>query len=86
VRPTPAPASVIFLYTVKKGDTVEGIAAKFGVTAQSIIDINDLSPDGAIEAGQVLVISLVGSGTATPSPSPRPPQSSGDGGGGGNDH
>ncbi len=78
VRPTPEPTSVIFLYTVKKGDTVSSIAAKFDVTPQSIIDINDLPPDGAIKAGQVLVISLIGSGTATPSPSPRLPQSSGD--------
>jgi membrane peptidoglycan carboxypeptidase len=68
----PVPTSAIFRYKVKDGDTVEGIAAKFGVTPQSIIETNHLPPDGAIQAGQVLLISLAGSeGPPGASPSPR---------------
>lgn len=76
-------------YTVRAGDTVYGIAARFGVTIQSIINRNNLQgPYYVIYVGQVLIIPGTGGGggggsTATPvpttppngTPAPTPPPS-----------
>lgn len=43
-------------YTVESGDILTIIAAERGVTVQSIVDLNDLSSEDAIFAGQVLEI------------------------------
>lgn len=48
---------VIFYYTVKPGDTLESIAAKFGTTADAILQFNDgIDPDVALDPGTVLAI------------------------------
>ena len=43
-------------YTVKTGDTLSSIAAKYGVTVSSIVKENDISASSALFAGQVLYI------------------------------
>jgi LysM repeat protein len=71
--PTPPPSGDT-AYTVRPGDTVIGIAFRHGVTAQSIIDRNNLRPPYWVYVGQVLMIPNGGGGPApTPTPSPTPP-------------
>ncbi|MDF2691184.1 MAG: nlpD 1 [Gammaproteobacteria bacterium] len=43
-------------YTVKSGDTLNNIARKFNVSAQSIASYNNLTPPYQIRAGQTLII------------------------------
>jgi nucleoid-associated protein YgaU len=52
-RPTAAPTQVT--YVVQEGDTLNGIAAQFGTTAEAIRQANGL-PGDVINIGQVLVI------------------------------
>jgi hypothetical protein len=53
--PTPTPAPTRRTYVVKQGDTLNGIAALFGTTAQAIKAANGLTSD-TINVGQVLII------------------------------
>jgi len=53
---TPAPASKGSTYTVVSGDTLSGIAAKFGTTYQIIAQINGITNPNVISVGQVLTI------------------------------
>jgi membrane peptidoglycan carboxypeptidase len=58
LEPTPE-APVIFYYTVKEGDTLESIAAKFGVSVESILAQNpDVKENRPIHPGDVLKIPL----------------------------
>ncbi len=43
-------------YVIKRGDTLAVIAASFGVTVQSIVEINGLANPDAIQAGQTIEI------------------------------
>jgi LysM repeat protein len=56
-RATPAatPAASIEQYRVKSGDTLSGIATRFGVTVKAIRAANNLQ-DNVIRVGQVLII------------------------------
>lgn len=54
----PAPA-VQTTYTVVKGDTLSGIAAKFGTSYQALANINGIPDPNKIYPGQVLRISSV---------------------------
>jgi LysM repeat protein len=56
--PQPSPAASIAkrTYTVKSGDTLSGIGAKFGVTWQAIAKANKIKSPYRIVRGQVLVI------------------------------
>ena len=55
--PTSAPAPVIDnRYTIKSGDTVTSIAARFGVTVDAILATNGLTRTSIIYAGRTLVI------------------------------
>lgn len=53
---TPAPAPQSTNYLIKSGDTLTGIAARFGVTIQSVLDANGLNRSSIIYAGRTLVI------------------------------
>ena len=53
--PTPTPAPTPVTYIVQPGDTLNAIAARFGTTAQAIMDANGLTSD-VIHPGQVLII------------------------------
>lgn len=43
-------------YVVKRGDTLSGIAKKYGVTVQQLVNINNISNSNYIYVGQVLTI------------------------------
>ncbi len=52
---TTLPPGQLF-YTIKPGDTLGIIAAKLGVTVQSIVDLNGLENPDDIQAGQTIEI------------------------------
>lgn len=54
--PTPTPTPSGTTYTVQKGDTLSGIAAKFGTTYQKIAADNGIANPNKIYPGQVLKI------------------------------
>ncbi|MBN9487567.1 MAG: M23 family metallopeptidase [Alphaproteobacteria bacterium] len=69
-------------YVVKNKDTVDGVAQRFGVSPQTIIDRNNLKPPYALKAGQTIAIpgarviepsSGASSSTATAAAAPNPP-------------
>ena len=43
-------------YTVQPGDTLEGLASRFGTTVEALTEINDLQPSAQLVVGQVLLI------------------------------
>ncbi len=51
---TPVPTSAI--YRVQRGDTLKGIADKFGVSVEVLVDVNQLDNPDAIRIGQTLII------------------------------
>lgn len=53
---TPEPAETFRTYTVKPGDTLSAIAAKFGTTSRAIADLNDVAVSSTLRIGQVLKI------------------------------
>jgi LysM repeat protein len=52
----PAPEPVYSRYTVVAGDTLSGIAARFGIDTQSLLDANGLAWDSLIFTGDELLI------------------------------
>jgi len=52
-------------YMIVSGDTISGIASRFGITTQALLDANGLSWSSVIYGGQTLVIP----GVTTPAPS-----------------
>ena len=60
----PKPSNNKTTYTVKSGDTLSGIAAKYGTTYQKIAADNGIKNPNLIYPGQVLTINT-GSGTST---------------------
>lgn len=67
---TPLPSPTPLSYSVKSGDTCSSIAFSFGVSINSIVDLNNLPPDCAsLSIGQSL---LIPQPTPTPTPQPSP--------------
>jgi LysM repeat protein len=58
VRPTdtPKPSVAYQNYTVKSGDTLSAIAAKYGTTSRAIADLNGITVTTTLHIGQVLKI------------------------------
>ena len=72
--PAPAPAGDANRYTVVPGDTVSGIAARFGVDMQAMLAANGLGAYSIIVPGQALVLSgpAVAAPAAVPAAAPAP--------------
>lgn len=62
--PAPAPRPATTNYVIRSGDTVTGIAAKFGVSVQAVLDANGLTRSSIIYAGRTLLIPGVASAPA----------------------
>ncbi len=59
ILPTPGPTGAI-VYTVEAGETVDSIAAKFGLVAADIRTLNSLSADALILTGDQLLLGYIG--------------------------
>jgi nucleoid-associated protein YgaU len=51
---TPAPSTAPATYTVKRGDTLSGIAAVYGTTWKVLAELNDIKDPSALRVGTVL--------------------------------
>lgn len=61
LRPTQAATETEYVeYTVQAGDWVFGIAEQFGVDAQAIVELNNLSSPSQLQVGMVLKIPPTG--------------------------
>lgn len=56
VSTIPAASGGTQVYIVQRGDTLYGIALRFGITVQSIIDANNLLNPDRLDVGQQLII------------------------------
>jgi LysM repeat protein len=54
--PDPSPTPGLRTYKVKRGDTLIGIAARFGTTVKALVDLNDIEDRSRIAIGAVLKI------------------------------
>jgi LysM repeat protein len=68
-QPQPQPGGPVY-YTVRAGDTLKNIAARYGTTWQAIASANNLANANFIYAGQVLLIPIGGSTTPPPQNTP----------------
>jgi LysM repeat protein len=68
--PTPQQQGSVSTYTVVPGDTLFGIAKKFGMTVDDLKSLNGLTSNN-LSVGQVLKVSGQGAGTTAP-PTPPP--------------
>lgn len=62
------PTQAVVTYIVESGDTLSGIAARYGVTVEEIVAENDLENPDVLQVGQVLMIPVTLEPTVTPSP------------------
>ncbi|MCP2032742.1 LysM repeat protein [Okibacterium sp. HSC-33S16] len=82
--PTPpraAPAPVVVQaapaqYTVESGDTISGIASKFGLATASVLALNGLGWSSMIFPGQVLLLTGATASPDAPTPAPSAPAAS----------
>jgi LysM repeat protein len=60
----PTPPAPTSSYTIKAGDTISSIAARFGVTTQAVLAANGLTASSIIYPGQTIVIPAAGGSSA----------------------
>lgn len=61
VVPTPVPALPNLLYrirVVQPGDTIEGLAQRYAVPLQDLLDLNNLRGESRLYAGEIIVLPL----------------------------
>ena len=66
--PAPAAPAPVSTYTVVRGDSLSGIASRFGTTTRNLMSINGITNANLIRAGQVLKLSSDGVAPAAPAP------------------
>ena len=66
VAPAEAPAVGGETYVVKKGDTLYGIARRYGLKAKDLQEANNIPNPNRIKIGQKLIIPAGGGGGAAP--------------------
>ncbi|WP_028266704.1 lytic transglycosylase domain-containing protein [Arthrobacter sp. MA-N2] len=66
----PMAPSVPATYTIVRGDTISGIAARYGLNTNTVLQLNQLSANTIIYPGQQ--IKLTGSATTPAAPAPAP--------------
>ncbi|EIJ43285.1 metalloendopeptidase-like membrane protein [Beggiatoa alba B18LD] len=66
-------ATASITYTVKKGDTLSGIARQYNTTANAIASYNGFAISKALSIGQILRIPVKTSTTTSTTPQPSPP-------------
>lgn len=69
-NPAPPPTGNYANHVVRAGETLSGIAARYGVTISALVQANQIYNPSLIYVGQVLVIPAYG----TPAPAPAPGQ------------
>ena len=65
VAPAAAKESGIYSYVVQKGDTIAGIAVRFQVSVEAILELNHLTTSSVIQPQQALLVPV---GDVTPTP------------------
>jgi LysM repeat protein len=70
--PEDLPIVIAQTYTVQYGDSLSGIAKRFGVDTRELARINNIVNPNLIHVGQVLQIPVSGAPTAVPSATPAP--------------
>ena len=65
---TPAPAAPATTYKVAPGDSLSGIAARFGTTTRNLMSINGIADANRIRIGQVLTIAGAAAAAAPAAP------------------
>lgn len=63
-EPIPKPSGDDVIYTVKKGDTLSGIASKYNTTYQKLAEYNNISNPNLIRVGQKIRIPNAGGGSS----------------------
>ena len=66
--PAPAAPAPVSTYTVVRGDSLSGIASRFGTTTRNLMSINGITNANLIRVGQVLKLSADGVAPAAPAP------------------
>ena len=54
--PTQGPGTTDVLYTIAEGDTLYSISRQFGISVDTLIEVNNISNPDVIRAGDTLVI------------------------------
>lgn len=70
--PQPPPSGDHLVYTVAEGDTISGIAKRYGITVWQLIEANDLADPNSIAVGEQIIIPGVAQVRPPVQPEPQP--------------